>query len=262
MSYNERPDGYKGVKYGAVAMTLLGAAFLLKMSGGLAGIMGGLPPMTPLAAQAQLLNDPQSGPLFKTLQKTYPKEFDGLTNELAQRGAEFQSNQDIVNGGRAYLLAAMKRHLSEIAQAPHAALSDYRKAEITSLRALQTDDIPACAKYFSTGVINLPKSTPAVKTAMQDFQIKSWTTEAAGRDQPAKRAISKPTAQDVAAIASGAARSGSSQSDVGNLLNGAPMPDKAQCAAGLALMEGIDALPNAKADNFTAFLVQTAATKP
>ena len=120
MSYNERPDGYQGVKYGAVAMTLIGAGFVLKMCGGLAGIFGGLPPMTPLAAQSQLLNDPQSGPLFKTLQKTYPSEFDGLTNELARRGAEFQSKQDIVSGGRAYLLAAMKRHLGEIGEAPHA----------------------------------------------------------------------------------------------------------------------------------------------
>jgi len=262
MSYNERPDGYKGVKYGAVAMTLLGGAFLLKMSGGLAGIMGGLPPMTPLAAQAQLLNDPQSGPLFKTLRKTYPNEFDGLTNEIARRGSEFQSNQDIVSGGSAYLRAAMKRHLGEIAQAPHAALSDYRKAEIATVQALQTDDTVSCAGYFATGVINLPKATSAVKTAMTDFQIKTWTTAAAGRDQSVKRAIAKPGVQDVKAIASSAAQAGSNQDDVVKLLTGTALPDKAQCGAGLALLQGIDALPDARADNFTAFMIQAAAAKP
>lgn len=262
MSYNERPDGYKGVKYGVVAMSLLGIAFLLKLSGGLAGILGGLPPMTPLAAQAQLLNDPQSGPLFKTLQKTYPSEFEGLTNELARRGAEFQSNQDIVSGGRAYLLAAMKRHLGEIAQAPHAALSAYRKAEIAAMGALQTDDDASCAAYFATGIINLPKATPAVKTAMKEFQVETWTTAAAGRDQPVKRAIAKPGVEDVKAIASSAADAGSNRDDIGKLLTGISLPDKAECGAGLALLKGIDALPNARADNFTAFMVQTVTAKP
>ena len=262
MSYNERPDGYKGVKYGAAAMTLLGAAFLLKMSGGLAGIMGGLPPMTPLAAQAQLLKDPQSGSLFKTLQETYPSEFSGLTNELARRGAEFQSKQDIVNGGRAYLLAAMKRHLGEIGQAPHAPLSDYRKAEIATLQALQSDDVASCAAYFETGVINLPKATSAVRTAMTEFQIKTWTTAAAGRDQSVKRAIAKPSLEDVKASASLATQVGSNREDVNKLLAGTSLPDRAECGAGLALLQGIDALPDARADNFTAFMVQTVAAKP
>jgi len=258
MSYNERPDGYKGIKYGAVAMTLLGAAFVLKMCG---GIFGGLPPMTPLAAQEQLLNDPQGGPLFKTLQRTYPREFDGLTSELARRGAEFQSNQDIVNGARAYLLAAMKRHLIDITQAPHAALSDYRKSEIATLQALQTDDAAACAGYFTTGIINVPNAAPAVKTAMTDLQIKTWTAAAAGRDQPVKRIIAKPGTQEATAIVSSATRLGSTQSDVESLLQGRRMPDKAQCGAGLTLLEGIDALPDTKADNFTAFMLQTAAAK-
>jgi len=262
MSYNERPDGYQGVKYGAVAMILIGGAFVLKMCGGLAGIFGGLPPMTPLAAQSQLLNDPQSGPLFKTLQKTYPSEFDGLTNELARRGAEFQSKQDIVSGGRAYLLAAMKRHLGEIGEAPHASLSDYRKSEIAALQALQIDDAASCAAYFTTGVINLPKATSAVKTAMTEFQIKTWTTAAAGRDQSVKRTVAKPGVEYVKAIMSRAAQVGSNQDDVDKLLAGTSLPDKAECGAGLALLQGIDALPDARADNFTAFMVQTVAAKP
>lgn len=262
MSYNERPDGYKGVKYGAVAMTLVGGAFLLKMCGGLAGIVGGLPPMTPLAAQAQLLDDPQSGPLFKTLQKTYPREFDGLANELARRGAEFQSNQDIVSGGRAYLLAAMKRHLGEIEQAPHSFLSDYRKAEIATLQALQTDDAASCAAYFETGSVNLPKATSAVRTAMTEFQIKTWTTAAAGRDQSVKRTIAKPGVEDVKAIASKATQAGSNRDDVSKLLAGTPLPNGAECGAGLALLQGIDALPDARADNFTAFMIQAVAAKP
>jgi|APAra7269096661_1048516.scaffolds.fasta_scaffold00070_101 hypothetical protein len=261
MSYNERPDGYKGVKYGAMAMTLLGAAFLLKMSGGLAGIMGGLPAMTPLAAQAQLLNDPQSGPLFHALQNTYPDEFDGLTKELARRGAEFEGNQDIINGGRAYLLAAMKRHLGEIAQAPHSALSDYRKAEIATLQTLQTDDVASCAAYFATGLMRPAKPTPAIKTAMMNLQIKTWTTAAAGRDHSAKRIIAKPEVREVKEIASSASQAGSDENAVEMLLTGVPLDGKVGCSAGLALLQGIDALPDARADNFTAFMLQTAATK-
>jgi hypothetical protein len=261
MSYNERPDGYKGIKYGAVAMTLLGAAFLLKMCGGLAGLIGGLPPMTPLAARAQLLNDPQSGPLFHALQDTYPDEFDGLTKELARRGAELEGNQDIVNGARNYLLAAMKRHLGEIAQAPHAALSDYRKAEIAMLQTLQTDDVASCAAYFATGLVRSTNPTPAIKTAMRNLQIKTWTTAAAGRDQSVKRAIAKPGVQEVKEIASSATRAGSDQNAVEMLLTGVPLDGKVGCSAGLALLQGIDALPDARADNFTAYLIQTAAAK-
>ena len=239
-------------------MTALGFAFALKMCGGL---MGGLPPTTPASVERALLDDPEAGQVFVTIKRTYPQEFDGLKSEIARRGAEFQSNEGITNGARAYLLAAMKRHLGEIAQAPHTALSDYRKAEINSVRALQAGDVAACAGYFSTGVINLRDGTPEMKNAMKDFQINTWTTEAAGRDQPAKRDVSKPGPQDVAAIAAGAVRSGSTQDDVNNLLRDMPMSDKARCGAGLALMEGIDALPDAKADNFTAFLVQTAAAR-
>jgi hypothetical protein len=258
MSYNERPDGYKGVKYGVGAMAVLGIAFAVKMC---SGTIGGLPPSTPLGAEQALLNDPQSGELFATIKRTYPQEFDGLKTEISNRGAEFQSNQDITNGARAFLLAAMKRHLGEIAQAPHAALSDYRKAEITSIRALQAGNVAACAGYFSTGTINLREGTPEMKGAMKGFQIKSWTTEAAGRDQPVKRDVSKPAAKDVATIVAGAVQSGSTTEDVNNLLNDMTMSDKARCGAGLALMEGIDALPDVKADNFTAFLVQIAAAK-
>lgn len=259
MSYTDRADGYKGgLTYGAIGVGVLAALWLLGTCSNLAKT---LPPTTTLDAEQQLLNDPQSGEVFRTIKRTYPAEFDGLKNEIAQRGAQFQSRQDIAEAGRAFLIAAMKRHLGDMVQAPHAALADYRKAEITSIKALQAGDIAACASYFSTGVINLPDAAQDVKSALVNFQIKSWTTEAAGRDQPAGRTVSKPAVQDLRTIAAGAAGLGSTESDVNNLFSGVRMADKAQCTAGLALVQGIDALPDAKADNFTAFLMQIAAAK-
>jgi len=259
MSYDERPDGYKGVKYGIMAMTALGVVFLLRVYGGL---FGSPPPTTPAEAERQLLNDPENGEVFGTLKRTFPAEFDGLTKVLAQGGSASQSNREIKANGRAYLVAEMKRHLGAVAQAPHDTLADYRKAEIQLIRALQSDDVSACATYFSTGEINLPSETSAEKTAMREFQINSWVTEAAGRDNPAGRYVSKPAPQDFASIVSGAAQRGSSSEDVNNLIYGVPMVDQAKCNAGLAMLTGIDALPDTVADNFTAFMIQSVAAKP
>ena len=39
------------------------------------------------------------------------------------------------------------------------------------------------------------------------------------------------------------------------------MNDQAKCNAGLAMLTGVDALPDAVADNFTAFMVQSAVAR-
>ena len=258
MSYYDSRDSYKDIKYAVTTVAALIVVLLLRASGGL---FGSPPPTTPAEAERQLLGDSENGEVFATFKRTFPAEFDGLTKVLAQGGAASQSNRDIKASGRAYIAAEMKRHLGAIAQAPHGALADYRKKEIQLIRALQSDDLTACANYFSTGEINLPSETSAEKPAMRAFQINSWMTEAAGRDNPVGRYVSKPTPQDIAAIVSGAAQWGSTPDDVHNLIYRNPMNDQAKCNAWLAMLTGVDALPDAVADNFTAFMVQSAVAR-
>jgi len=258
MSYYDARDSYKDIKYAVTTVAAMIVVLLLRASDGL---FGSPPPTTPVEAERQLLGDPENGEVFATLKRTFPAEFDGLTKVLAQGGAASKSNQDIKASGRAYIIAEMKRHLGAIAQAPHDALADYRKKEIQLIRALQSDDLTACANYFSSGEINLPSETSTEKPAMRAFQISSWMTEAAGRDNPVGRYVSKPTPQDFASIVSGAAQRGSTAEDVNNLIYRNPMADEAKCNAGLAMLTGVDALSDPVADNFTAFLVQSAAAR-
>lgn len=256
MSYSERPDGYKGIKYGGVAMAVLGIGFMLRTC---TNFVGGLPPTTPESAERELLADAESGPVFATMKRTYPAEFEGLTKEIAGRGSQFQGTDQIATGARTFLLAAMGRHLAEIAQAPHDALAEYRRKEIAVVEALKTHDVALCAAYFASGEVKPQAPDTALKQAMRDFQIQTWVSEAAGRDTPIGRAITSPSPQDGKGIIDRGIAAGINRNSLVSLLDGKRMPDAEECGAGVQLLRGIDGLPEKQADNFTAFLAQSAA---
>ena len=260
MSYNERPDGYKGIKYGAGAMAVLGIGFALKTC---TGLMGGLPPMTPLGAEHAMLNDAESGQVFATIKRTYPQEFEGLKKEIASRGAEFQSNQAIAVGARTFLLQAMMRHVGELAQAPHAALAAYRQAEITAIDMLKGQDVGACATYFRSGSVNGLGATASddLRRRFRDFQIKTWEGEAAGRDTPAGRKITPPDRATAMALGKAVMAEGFDGDTISRATSGAPLPDATQCGVGMAFLHAVQALPDDQADNFTAFVASSPATK-
>lgn len=260
VSYNERPDGYKGVKYGAGAMAVLGIGFLLKTC---TGFLGGLPPMTPLAAEQAMLNDPESGPIFATIKRTYPKEFEGLKTEIANRGSEFQTNQAIAAGARRYLLQATMRHVVELSQAPHAALAAYRQAEISAIELLKGEDLAACATYFRAGSVNSlgPTASDGLRQRFRDFQIKTWEGEAAGRDTPAGRKITAPDRATASALSRSVLAEGFDQATLSRAANGIPLPDATQCGVGIAFLHAVQALPEDAADDFTAFVASSPAAK-
>jgi hypothetical protein len=260
MSYNERPDGYKGVKYGAGAMAVLGIGFALKTC---TGFLGGLPPATPESAERVMLNDPESGAVFATIKRTYPQEFEGLKKEIAGRGAEFQNNEAIAAGARSYMMQATLRHFHELAQAPHAALAAYRQTELAAIDSLKGENVAACATYFRSGQVNGLGATASddLKQRFRDFQIKTWESEAAGRDTPAGRKIAAPDRATVTTLDKALLAAGFDAATISSAVNGGRVPDTTQCGVGLAFLHAIEDLPDDKADNFTAFVASSPAMK-
>jgi hypothetical protein len=223
-------------------------------------MVGGRPPTTPLAAEESMLNDPDAGAVFATIKRTYPQEFEGLKSEIARRGSEFQTNEAITEGTRSFLLQAMKRHVLDLAQAPHAALAAYRQAEIATVEALKAENVAACATYFRAGSVQgLDGSSPGLREHFRDFQIRTWESEAAGRDTPAGRKITPPSHATATSLGKAVMAEGFDVATLKSAVNGLPLPDATQCGVGMAFLHAVQALPDDQADDFTAFVASSPA---
>lgn len=217
------------------------------------------PPLTTKAGvEKALFANADTAPLYRTLQRTHPQEFDALTEDVTRRSREGASGAQLDDAILDFLIAAGKRHNREMLQAPSGAFGAYRAAEIRTIEALREEDADLCSTYVTQGAVRTRQTSPALAKAMIDFRVAAWEANAAGRDRPANRKISTPSADDWRMVEERMRAGDVKPASVTAFFSpagAAHLPPPERCDLGLAYMRAVDTLPAGKADQFYAYLM-------
>ena len=215
---------------------------------------------SPSDVEAAIMADAQTRPMYETMQRSYPAEFNGLVQEITRRANAGDPAEAVTRAGTTYLTAAEQRHRPDMIQAPHAAFHSYRSAEITLIATLQQTDPAMCASFLSQGEIRRTGGGP-IDAPPTDLHRAEWQAFAAGHDSPAGRRVTAPSPADIAAIADAVWKAGFSAQEVaalGGPARLAALPIERQCALGLAVRRAVDALPGDRGDAVSATMIPTA----
>ena len=256
MSYRDTGTGYKGITYGAGAMILLGMFFVLRLCSTVASLA---PDNSPAGVEKDMLTNGDTAPLFQTIKRTYPDEFDTLKKDASAHATAGASKTEMMTLVRDDVMQALKRHRRDMLQAPHAAFAAYRTAEIAFVDALHKTDTRLCANYVAQGSVEVDSGQSFPRKESLDFQRRTWEGYAAGRDEPAHRVIRKPAPAEVRALQSAMAANGLSQQQMGSFFTAGAMQRATtddQCWIGLGFMRAINDLPGDRADAIYAYVAQ------
>ncbi|GEM_PF-1057478 len=217
---------------------------------------------SPEGVEEILLKDRTAAPLYRALKDNYPQEFAALRATLSQRLQTGATPKELVREMRGWLAGFTKRHLAELAQAPHGDLVLYRQLEIDLADALERENLTACAHFAMATLAENEKLTRDTQIQLVDFAAQQINVSAAGRDHPMKRKI--PAGQldqaDAIAMVQAVRKAGMTQNDFDVWTNTARLdraPAAQQCAINRYMLRGIDSLPAAQADRITGWLAVT-----
>jgi hypothetical protein len=237
-------------------MGLLGFFLLLRLCSTVASLA---PDTSPAAVEKEMLADDDSAPLFQTIKRTYPDEFEALKKDISARATAGASKTEMATIVRGDVMQALKRHRRDMLQAPHPAFAAYRTAEIAFVDALHKTDTRLCATYAMQGSIEADLDQNFPKKQARDFQQRTWEGYAAGRDNPAHRVIRKPAPAEVRALQSAMAANGLSQQQIRNFFTTGAMRRATtddQCWIGLGFLRAMNDLPGDRADSIYAYIAQ------
>ena len=202
-------------------------------------------------ADKELLEDPESGVVVRTIKLTYPDEFANLkrlVTDLHRRGA---GPGELRMSVRDFMESALARHRDEIAQAPHDALASYRQAELRLYERLKEYSPEMCADTRS-GPLPADLET---RDLMINASVLLWKAAAAGRDQPVGRIIGIHSDADRLAIRKAMLAVGLTEADFQDMPNLQTASAATQCRVGLLILHSIDKLPPEMGDRIYAQIV-------
>jgi hypothetical protein len=217
---------------------------------------------TPEGVEEILLKDRTAAPLYRALKDNYPQEFAALRVTLSQKLQAGGTPREVVREMRGWLGGFTRRHLAELAQAPHGDLVLYRQLEIDLAERLERENITACAHFGMASLGEGDKLSREAEIQLVDFAAQQITVSAAGRDHPMNRkfAAGQLDQADAVAMVQAVRKAGMTQHDFDVWTNTARLdraPATQQCAINRYMLRGIDSLPAAQADRITAWLAIT-----
>ncbi len=256
MSYRDTGTGYRGISYGLGGVGLLGFFLLLRMCSTVASLT---PDTSPAGVEKDMLFEGDTAPLFQTIKRTYPDEFEALKKDISTHATAGASKTEMMTLVRGDVMQALKRHRRDMLQAPHPAFAAYRAAEIAFVDALHKTDTRLCANYVVQGSVEADFGQNFPRKQSLDFQQRTWEGYAAGRDTPAHRVIKKPALADVRTLQAAMATNGLSPQQIRSFFTAgaiqrATMDD--QCWIGLGFMRAMNDLPGDRADSIYAFIAE------
>lgn len=213
---------------------------------------------SPEGVEEILLKDRTAAPLYRALKDNYPQEFAALRATLSQKLQAGGAPNDVVREMRVWLGGFTRRHLAELAQAPHGDLVLYRQLEIDLAEALERENIAACAHFAMTSLDPNDRLTRATQIQLVDFAAQQINVSAAGRDHPMHRKIpAQIDRPDAVAMVQAVRKAGMTQQQFEVWTDTARLdraPPAQQCAINRYMLRGIDSLPAAQADRITGWL--------
>lgn len=210
------------------------------------------------AFDAAALEDPNTGPMFKAMQRHFPAEYAALRTELVAQARAGASKQSIGALGFARLSAFRDAHLRDIAKAPSLELQAYRKAQAALLVQLGRESPEMCARYTFARLAQTDRPSPAGQKALADFGVAQFRAIAGGQKRPVARATDAPQPQDIQALAAAMKAEGLSPRHLA-FFQGEPgaaaLNETEKCDTGLAMTRALLKLPVEQADRISAVLV-------
>lgn len=213
---------------------------------------------SPEGIEEILLKDRTAAPLYRALKEGYPQEFATLRAVLSQKLQAGAKPGEIAGEMRLWLRGFTRRHLADLAQAPHGDLVLYRQLEIDLAEALERENIAACAHFAMASLDQNDRLTRATQIQLVDFAAQQITVSAAGRDHPMHRKIpAEIDRPDAVAMVQAVRKAGMTQQQFEVWTDTAKLdraPPAQQCAINRYMLRGIDSLPAAQADRITGWL--------
>lgn len=164
----------------------------------------------PAGFEAEMMKDPDSGELYKTLKGTNPEEWRGFVEAGAGKMAQGASTAEMRDDTRRFMISILRNQAQRIAVAPHDDLVAAVTAQSHLFEKVRASDVMACAKMAATG--SAPGASPALQPAITAAALVRLRAAAAGRDHPQAN-TAKATAEDVRALVTRMRENGLSGSD-------------------------------------------------
>ncbi|MBO9711366.1 hypothetical protein [Sphingomonas sp.] len=222
------------------------------------------PPSPEVRVEKMLLEDGESGDVYRTVKRTFPEDFSQIVMVAANALRQGTPEPMLAPVIRQALAQAEARHRAQLMQAPHDPLAAFRAAEIRLVQYFHEKDPELCARYVATGRVTITDRTDLSTDALDDMRIAAWEAYAAGRDKPAGRVIREPDMSVWRTIAKSMQSEGVSEAEVDALLSGrgfAMLPEMAQCQTGIEFFRAIQKLPPDRSDAVSAFLLSRNGTE-
>lgn len=214
---------------------------------------------TPAGFEAEVLNDPEAGELFKTLKVTNPDEVRTYVETGAQKMGQGATDAEISAYSRRFMLSILRDVPRRLAAAPHDDLVAAVQAQSDLLDKARASDPATCAQLASTG--SAAGAGPALQSLVLSAAIVRLRGAAAGRDHP-QPGTGKVTAGDVRALAALMQKNGLSESDANLFLTSdslAGLPPQSQCDITYHSYRDTLALPKDQGDRVMRWLVDPGA---
>src|SRR6202008_4330674 len=99
--------------------------------------LGSAPPMDQI--HQQLIADPVSGPIVQTISEKFPAELSRIEQQAQSRMRTYDDDNMIAKAMRTEFAGLYRRHLPDLAQAPHANLTEVAAARLDLVNELRAD---------------------------------------------------------------------------------------------------------------------------
>lgn len=211
--------------------------------------------------EERITKDPTFGPPMIALKQDFPAEYQGLVQKIRDTGDEGGTGSQLRTASFQYMQGVKKRHVQELAQAPHDSLQRVWQSQIEVAQALQTTSTDMCARFMMSGLAEADRPNPDQMKVIATSLTAELDAMAEGRDHPAGRSATKLSDADSLAWLKVMQSMGMTPSQIqiiaNNKLETAP-PDE-RCEIVLLFAKAATQLPRAQSDRIIAYGLATSA---
>lgn len=256
MSYISRENAYRGGA--AVGLTgLVAVAFGRAAIGLVMPVFGLGPAPSTVEIHRQLIADPVSGPIVQTINEKFPTELGRIEHQVQSRMRTYDDYNAIAKAVRTEFSGLYRQHLPDLAQAPHANLTEVAAARLDLINELHADSPSLCAA-FGAGKVSpseLPEGRP--RELLIALSQAEWRGMAAGRDTPAGRRVGPLSPTDAKALVAAMSKDGTSRLEMETFARG-QINDAGvdiACGATYHALRAVSTLPEAQRDRVVAAMI-------
>lgn len=209
---------------------------------------------TPAGYEAELMTNPATGELFKTIKQTNPAEFQAFVTRGAELVKDGASERATEGYARQFMITILRDQPKLLAAAPHDELLKAVNAQAEMIGKARAADMATCAELASTGVAK--HAGADLQPAIDKAAIVRLHTAAAGRDHPVP--ITRASVSDRDALIAVMRKNGLSESDAilfTTVANAASAPQRSQCEIVYQSYRAALALPKDQGDRVMRWLI-------